>query len=89
MHEPTQSFPPATGTFPPGDATVSKAETPADTPEATPVIDGYELLGEIGRGGMGIVYRAREIKFDRRVAVKVLHPRYPADSPTARRFLDE
>src|SRR5437660_1208754 len=50
---------------------------------------GYELLEAVGAGGMGVVYRAREIAFDRDVAVKLLQDRYPADSPAARRFLDE
>ena len=50
---------------------------------------GYELLEEIGRGGMGVVYRAREIALDRDVAVKILQDRYPADGVAARRFVDE
>src|SRR5579871_3848833 len=50
---------------------------------------GYELLEEIGHGGMGIVYRARDIALDRDVAVKLLSDRLPADSPIAQRFLSE
>jgi len=37
-----------------------------------PRIDGYTIIREIGRGGMGVVYEAQETKLSRRVAVKVL-----------------
>lgn len=35
-------------------------------------IEGYEVVGEIGRGGFGIVHRARQIGLDRDVAIKVI-----------------
>jgi tetratricopeptide (TPR) repeat protein len=50
---------------------------------------GYELRDEIGHGGMGVVYRARDTALDRDVAVKLLSERFPADSPPAQRFLSE
>jgi WD40 repeat protein/tRNA A-37 threonylcarbamoyl transferase component Bud32 len=50
---------------------------------------GYELIAEIGRGGMGIVFHARDTALNRDVAVKMLSERHPADSLPAQRFLNE
>jgi serine/threonine protein kinase len=49
----------------------------------------FRILHEIGRGGMGVVYRARDTTLARDIAVKLLSERYPTDSPVARRFLSE
>ncbi|MGL4419620.1 MAG: protein kinase domain-containing protein, partial [Gemmataceae bacterium] len=49
----------------------------------------FELLGELGEGGMGTVYRVRDPHLARELAVKVLRQDHAPSSGTGRRFLDE
>src|SRR5213593_3099697 len=51
--------------------------------------DDYELLEEIGTGGFGRVYRARDLALERDVAMKVLHPSFTADPMVMERFRRE
>src|SRR2546421_3873686 len=49
----------------------------------------YSLERELGRGGMGIVYLAREVRLDRLVAIKLLPPARTRDGKLRERFLRE
>ena len=52
-------------------------------------IGPYLLQAELGRGGMGVVYSARDPRLDRRVAIKVLPPELTRDEVAKQRFLQE
>ncbi|HEX7954484.1 MAG TPA: serine/threonine-protein kinase [Burkholderiales bacterium] len=49
----------------------------------------YSLERELGRGGMGVVYLAREVRLDRSVAIKILPPEFAAQPELRERFLRE
>ena len=52
-------------------------------------LGAYEVLSAIGAGGMGEVYRARDSRLDRQVAVKVLPAEVSGDAGRMRRFEKE
>jgi len=75
------------------------AETEAGQPEARPEVPPLEsvraafpqleVLELIGQGGMGFVYKARQVNLDRLVALKLLWPKLASDSTFAERFSRE
>src|SRR5713226_7953139 len=52
-------------------------------------LDHYRIESKVGEGGMGVVYRARDLRLDRPVALKVLPAETVADPERKRRFVQE
>src|SRR5213595_2918045 len=53
------------------------------------IAERYEILSPLGKGGMGMVYKARDHQLDEFVAPKVLRPEVAADAEMTRRFRTE
>jgi serine/threonine protein kinase len=54
-----------------------------------PTLPGYEILAELGRGGMAFVYKARDLRRERLVAIKITHPGLASDGDLVARFRQE
>jgi serine/threonine protein kinase len=52
-------------------------------------VSHFEVLHKLGQGGMGVVYKARDLKLDRVVALKFLPPAAAGDGAAERRFRKE
>jgi serine/threonine-protein kinase len=83
---PSSSSPPPSPT---ASVALNSAEAEAFARFAAALAGQYELEREIGRGGMGVVYLARDTRLDRQVAIKTLPLHLVADPNVRERFLRE
>ncbi|MBX3470646.1 MAG: serine/threonine protein kinase [Planctomycetes bacterium] len=72
----------------PGDALRSASESGEIAPEDCPIY-GYEIVRELGKGAMGVVYKARHVTTNRMTALKILPLRLAAKTQYLERFKRE
>ncbi|MGE5727242.1 MAG: serine/threonine-protein kinase [Gemmatimonas sp.] len=65
------------------------ALSPDIAPLAASLAGQYDIERELGRGGMGVVYLAHDVKLDRQIAIKVLPPLLAGSADVRERFLRE
>jgi WD40 repeat protein len=81
---------PSFGPLPDPHAVTGASDAPREgIHRMAPAIPGYETLGELGRGGMGVVYRARQVRLNRPCALKMILAGAHATPEAAARFLAE
>jgi len=83
---------PLTATPPPGASDWTVLEAGRDVTAAAPGVPslpGYEVLGELGRGGMGLVLKGHDLHLGRDLAIKLLRQEFQDQAHLVRRFLNE
>lgn len=78
-----------TGSEPATPVSAAGAFIPPSPSELAPLFPQLEILEPLGHGGMGAVYKARQTKLDRLVALKIIRPETAVDPTFAERFMRE
>ena len=77
----------------PDETALAPVDAPATAsmvgPSVSSVLGGYQILKELGRGGMGAVYLARQLSLNRSVALKVMRPEWARNATFVARFTRE
>jgi predicted Ser/Thr protein kinase len=71
------------------DADAASERPPLAAMRSGPVIPGYRIEGELGRGAVGVVYKAKHLRLNRVVAIKMISVRSFPTEHSVRRFLSE
>jgi len=87
LHSIAGMTPPLPGILLPGFLAINQLYRPAT--EWLPEIAGYEIIEELGRGGMGVVFLARHLALNRNVAIKVISTGHLTDAKAVGRFKRE
>src|SRR5205085_2120535 len=69
--------------------TLREGSAPSSPAGEWPALPGYQILSELGKGGMGVVYLARQVHADRLVALKMIHPGILHQADSVARFRRE
>jgi hypothetical protein len=85
----SEPSPPAVAQEPPRTPRPERSEDPSRDSFVGKVLGGCQILERVAQGGMGVVYKAKQLNLGRTVAVKILSEELSSDATFVRRFIQE